>query len=91
MGKALKDIFEKERSLKKKRLKSILKIIFSLIFMLGISYSIYLIPYILYRGVSWEFIFVWLPKTAKIAFYLVYVSIWIVYIYSIFTSFYKKR
>ncbi|WP_061316576.1 serine hydrolase domain-containing protein [Clostridium botulinum] len=91
MGKALKDIFEKERSLKKKRLKSILKLIFSLIFMLGISYSIYLIPYILYRGVSWEFIFVWLPKTTKIALYLVYVSIWIVYIYSIFTSFYKKR
>lgn len=32
-----------------------------------------------------------MPKTIKIAVYLVYISIWIVYIYSIFTSFYKKK
>ena len=91
MIKELKEIFKKERVLIKKGIKSILKLSFSLIFMLGLSYSIYLIPYILYRGVSWKFVFVWLPKTIKIALYLVYVSIWTIYIYSIFTSFYKKR
>jgi putative ATP-binding cassette transporter len=90
MVKGLKEVFNKERVLSKKGIKSILKLSFSLIFMLGLSYSIYLIPYILYRGVSWGFVFVWLPRTIKIALYLAYVSIWTIYIYSIFTSFYKK-
>lgn len=91
MVKGLKEVFNKERVLSKKGIKSILKLSFSLIFMLGLSYSIYLIPYILYRGVSWRFVFVWLPKTVKIALYLVYSSIWTIYIYSIFISFYKKE
>lgn len=91
IGKGLKEVLKKERSLNKKGLKSILKLVFSLMFMFGLSYCIYLIPYILYSGVSWSFVFVWLPKTIKIALYLVYVSIWIVYIYSIFISFYKKK
>lgn len=91
MGKGLKETFNKERVLSKKGIKSILKLSVSLIFMLGLSYSIYLIPYILYRGVTWRFVFVWLPKTVKIALYLVYASIWTIYIYSIFISFYKKE
>ncbi|WP_291560024.1 MULTISPECIES: cyclic peptide export ABC transporter [unclassified Clostridium] len=86
----LKEVVEKERILKKKGVKSILRLIFSLIFMLGLSYSIYLIPYILYHGLSWQFVFVWLPKVVKIAVYFMCVSIWTIYIYSIFISFYKK-
>lgn len=89
--KGLKEVFNKERVLNKKGIKSILKLSFSLIFMLGLSYSIYLIPYILYRGVSWGFVFVWLPKSVEIALYLAYASIWTIYIYSIFTIFYKKE
>ena len=69
----------------------ILKIIVSLLFIIGVSYCIYLIPYILYMGVSWSFVFVWLPKTVKIALYFTYITIWGVYIYSLITSFYKKH
>ncbi|SCL83826.1 cyclic peptide export ABC transporter [Sporanaerobacter sp. PP17-6a] len=89
--KALKEVLRKERILNKKDSKGIFKFIFSLIFMIGLSYSIYLIPNILYRGVSWDFVFVWLPKTVKTALYLVYISIWAVYVYSVFISLYKKE
>ncbi|MBW9155188.1 cyclic peptide export ABC transporter [Clostridium tagluense] len=91
MFKTLKQIFKKERKLNRKGIKGILKISFSLIFMLGLSYCIYLIPYILYDEVSWGFIFVWLPKSIKIALYLAYISIWLVYMYSLVTSFYKRK
>ena len=89
--KVLKEVLRKERILNKKDSKGIFKFIFSLIFMIGLSYSIYLIPNILYRGVSWNFVFVWLPKTVKTALYLVYISIWAVYVYSVFISLYKKE
>jgi len=89
--KTLKQIVKKERKLEIKNAKDILKICFSLVFMIGISYCIYLIPYILYMGVSWKFVFVWLPKSIKVALYLVYISIWLVYIYYLITSFYIKK
>lgn len=88
--KTLKEIFKKERKLNTKSIRSILKISFSLIFMLGLSYCIYLIPYILYKGLSWTFVFVWLPNSVKVATYLIYIDIWLVYIYFLINSFYKK-
>lgn len=91
IAKGLKETFKKERVLYKKGLKGILKIVVSFLFILGLSYCIYLIPYILYSDISWRFVFVWLPKTIKYALCLVYISILLVYIYSIFTSFYKKK
>ncbi|OOM76972.1 ABC transporter ATP-binding protein YojI [Clostridium puniceum] len=89
--KALKEIAKRERKFYKKGIKFKVKFIFSLIFMGILSYSIYLIPYILYRGLSWEFVFVWLPKTIKIAIYLVYVSMGLIYIYCLITTLYKKK
>lgn len=91
MIKTLKQILKKERKLNRKGIKSILMFSFSLILMLGLSYSIYLIPYILYKGVSWNFVFVWLPKSIKVALYLMYISIWLVYIYSLISSVYQKK
>jgi putative ATP-binding cassette transporter len=91
MVKTLKQIFKKERKLNRNGINGILKVSLSLIFILGLSYCIYLIPYILYSGVSWGFVFVWLPKSIRIALYLVYISIWIVYIYSLITSIYKRK
>jgi len=91
MIKTLKQILKKERKFNKKGIKGIFKIGFYLIFLLGLSYCIYLIPYILYMGVSWGFVFVWLPKTIKSALYLVYISIWVVYIYYLLISYYKKK
>lgn len=89
--KTFKEIFKKERVRNKNNIKNIFKIGFSLVFMIGLSYSIYLIPYILYMGVSWKFVFVWLPNTIKLAIYLLYASVWLVYIYALLTSFYKKK
>ncbi len=89
--KGLKEILKKERVFVKKGIKGVLKLSISLAFMVGLSYCIYLIPYILYQGVSWNFVFVWLPKSVKGALYLMYISIWIIYIYAIFTGFYKKH
>jgi hypothetical protein len=80
--KALIQIFRKERKLDISK-RSILAFTISLIFVAGLSYAIYLIPYILFNGVSWSFVFVWLPKSIKVALYLVYSTIWFVSIYSI--------
>ena len=89
--KALKAILNKQRYLNTNGKKSLLKLVFSFLFMLGISYCIYLIPYILYRGVSWEFVFVWLPNSVEVALYFVFTSVWLVYIYLVFISFFKKE
>jgi CubicO group peptidase (beta-lactamase class C family) len=80
--KALIQIFKKERKLVISK-KSILAFTISLTFIAGLSYALYLIPYILFNGVSWRFVFVWLPKSIKVALYLVYSAIWFVSIYSI--------
>ncbi len=89
--KGLKEILKKERVFVKKGIKSVLKLSISLAFMVGLSYCIYLIPYILYQGLSWNFVFTWLPISVKGALYLMYISIWIIYIYAIFTGFYRKH
>ncbi|NFD78234.1 cyclic peptide export ABC transporter [Clostridium botulinum] len=91
MIKALREIFIKQRYLKFNGIKSSLRFIFSFLFMLGLSYCIYLIPQVLYDGVSWKFAFVWLPNSAEMALYSVYVAIWFIYVYLIFTSFFKKE
>ncbi len=85
------EILRKQRHFKSNGIKGIIKICISFVFMLGLSYCIHLIPYILYMGVSWKFVFVWLPKSIKIALYMVYISIWLVYIYSLIISIYKKK
>ncbi|MCB2311587.1 cyclic peptide export ABC transporter [Clostridium tagluense] len=87
----LKQILKKERKLNRIGIKNIFKIMFSFIFIVGLSYCVYLIPFILYSEVSWGFVFVWLPKSLKIALYFVYISIWLVFIYSLIISSYKKK
>ncbi|CBZ02129.1 putative cyclic peptide transporter [Clostridium botulinum H04402 065] len=91
MIKALREIFIKQRYFKFNGIKSSLRFIFSFLFMLGLSYCIYLIPQVLYDGVSWKFAFVWLPNSVEMALYSVYVAIWFIYVYLIFTSFFKKE
>ncbi len=91
MFNCLLEIMKKERKFFKKDIKGILKSLISLIFIIGVTYCIYLIPNILYMGVTWDFVFVWLPKTVKIALYLTYITLWGVYIFSLITSFYKKK
>lgn len=88
---ALREIFRKQRYYKFNGIKSSLRFILSFPFMLGLSYCIYLIPQILYNGVSWGFVFVWLPNSVELALYSVYIAIWFVYVYFIFTSFLKKE
>ena len=75
--KLIKEIITRERKFNSISMKSFIKMFTSLIFVLGVTYCIYLIPYILYYGVSWGFVFVWLPNSVKIALYLFCTSIWI--------------
>lgn len=83
-------ILKKERKLDISK-KSILAFTISLICIAGLSYALYLIPYIFFNGVSWSFIFVWLPISIKTAFYLVYSTIWLVYLYSILVRSFKMN
>lgn len=87
----LLDIIRGKRFFVKKTKKNILKLIFSFVFMILVSVCIFLMPYILYNGISWKFVFVWMPESLKVALYLTYLCIWCVYLYSIITSFYKKK
>ncbi|UYZ38399.1 cyclic peptide export ABC transporter [Clostridium beijerinckii] len=91
MIKALREVFRKQRYFKFNCIKSSLRFVLSFLFMLGLSYCIYLAPQILYNGVSWGFVFVWLPNSVEIALNSVYIAIWLVYAYFIFTSFFKKE
>ncbi|MED4445708.1 cyclic peptide export ABC transporter [Bacillus thuringiensis] len=87
----LRQIIRKERKLNKIGIKGTLGFIFSFIFMLGLSYCIYSIPYIIFGELSWGFVFVWLPNSVKIATYLVYICIWLMYLHILITSFCKKK
>ncbi|WP_443659040.1 cyclic peptide export ABC transporter [Clostridium algidicarnis] len=89
--KLIKEIITRERKFNSISMKSFIKMFTSLIFVLGVTYCIYLIPYILYYGVSWGFVFVWLPNSVKIALYLFCTSIWISYVYALLISFFKKK
>ncbi|SHJ87031.1 cyclic peptide transporter [Clostridium cavendishii DSM 21758] len=91
MVKSIREIIIKERNFTRISVQSFVKILISLMFVLGISYCIYSIPYILYKGVSWNFVFVWVPNSIKIALYLFYTSIWTAYIYALLISFFKKK
>lgn len=89
--KLIKEIITKKRKFNSISKKSFLNIFISLIILLIITYCIYLIPYILYYGVSWDFVFVWLPDSIKIALYLFCTSIWLAYIFFLVTIFFKKK
>lgn len=66
MIKTLREIFRKQRYFKFNCIKSSLRFIFSSIFMLGLSYCIYLMPQVLNGGVSWTFVFVWFPDRKSV-------------------------
>ncbi|GKX65196.1 cyclic peptide export ABC transporter [Inconstantimicrobium mannanitabidum] len=91
MIKAVREIFRKQRYFKFSGVKSSLRFIFSFLFMSWLSYCIYLVPQVLYNGVSWKFVFVWLPDSVEMALYSIYIAIWVGYVYFIFTSFFKKE
>lgn len=86
----LNEVLKKERQLVKTN-KIHLFLIISFFFMLAVNITISLIPYIFYYGLSWQFIFVWLPKTIKIALYLIYICNGCIYINFLITSIYKKN
>jgi putative pyoverdin transport system ATP-binding/permease protein len=87
----LLQIVKKERTLNLGNLRGFFKTVLSFFLILVICYSVYLIPYILYNGVSWNFVFVWLPITIKIALYLIYISIWMVYFYALLTNLFSNN
>lgn len=89
--KLIKEIITKKRRFNRISVKVFLKLIATLIFILCLIYCIYLVPYILGNGVSWNFVYVWLPNSIKIAFYLFCTSIWIAYIYALLINFFEKK
>ncbi|MEM5014508.1 cyclic peptide export ABC transporter [Niallia taxi] len=89
--KVLKELKAKRRYVDEKGKRGILKVLASFIIMMILSYCIYLIPYIFYDEVDWEFTFIWLPSSIKWALYLGYACLWIVYSYSLLISFVKKK
>ena len=84
-------IYRKQYYFKFNGLKSILKLAFSLLFMLGLSYFIYLIPSLLLSGYSWETVFVWAPTSVQVALYSVYMMVWLIYLLFILKILFKKE
>ncbi|MFD3157059.1 serine hydrolase domain-containing protein [Haloimpatiens sp. FM7330] len=83
--KIIKQLFFKKRGFQFKEKKTVIKIIFSTIFLVLINYALYILPYVLLK-IKWNYIFVWYPFTIQIALYFIYFSIWLVYIVSILKS-----
>lgn len=88
--KGLYEIKTKLRRFQKKGLKNFVMPLLSLMFTFFLCYLIVLLPYIFYGAVSWNFIFVWLPATVKLALILVYVVIFMVYLYIVFQYTFPK-
>ncbi|NBI31159.1 cyclic peptide export ABC transporter [Chengkuizengella marina] len=88
---SIKDIILRKRIFEKKNKKSILGFLLSIFFMVVLTYCIYLIPYIFFYGVSWEFVYIWLPITIKYALYITLVTIWMIFIYFLITYFFKNK
>lgn len=84
-------IYRKKLYFKFNGIKSILKLTFSLLFMLGLSYFIYSIPSLLLSGYSWETVFVWSPSSVQVALYSMYTIVWFIYIFIILKIYFKKE
>ena len=89
--KILIKIFRKQIHLKYNDIKTSFKLSFSLVFMFGLSYFIFLIPKIILSGFSWETAFVWNPCSIKVTLYAFYITIWFTYILFIFRTIFKKQ
>ena len=89
--KLLINISRNQRNFKFNGIRDILKFIISIIFMLGLNYSIYILPKVLSNGGSWKTAFVWSPHSLKVALYLLYIAIGIIYLYFILISYFKKE
>ncbi|WP_301109465.1 serine hydrolase [Sporosarcina sp.] len=84
-------IYRKQLSFKYNGIKSIVTLTLSLLFMLGLSYFIYLIPSLLLNGYSWETVFVWSPNSVQVALYSLYIIVWLIYIFFILKVHVKKE
>ncbi|WP_232321274.1 serine hydrolase domain-containing protein [Sporosarcina ureae] len=84
-------IYRKQLYVKPTGIKSTLKLTLSLLIMLGLSYFIYLIPSLFLEGYSWEIIFVWSPISVQVAFYSMYIIVWLIYMFSILKVHFKKE
>lgn len=89
--KLVMEIITRDRKFNSISKKSFFKGVISLVFIVGVTYCIYLVPYILGNGISWSFVFIWLPNSIKFTLYLFYVSIWMAYIYTLLISFFPKK
>ena len=89
--KILIKIFKKQTYLKFNGVKSSLKLVFSFLFMMGLSCFIYLIPSLLLNGFSWATVFVWSPFSIKVALYLLYIAIWFIYVMFVLKSLFKEE
>ncbi len=84
------EILNKQRHFYFEGVKSVVKLASLFLFMLLLSYCVYLIPSVLGNGLEWSFVFLWLPSSVKLAVYLVYIVIWSIYAYLLLVSLFKK-
>lgn len=68
----------------------ILVLLFSFLLMGMIGVAIYLMPYILYQGVSWTFIRVWMPVSFQYTIPIALAAIAMMFLYVIFNSYFQR-
>lgn len=66
-----------------------IKFIFSFVFMIILSYCFHQLPYV-FKGLSWNFIFMWHNRNVEIVLYEIYVVIWLLYVFFVLLNYYKK-
>lgn len=85
------EVNRKERYFTFNSIKDIVRFIISFSIVLGLTYNIYILPKLLSYGGSWKTAFVWSPISIKVAVYSLYAAIWIIYLYFVLTSYFKKE
>lgn len=82
---------KKQKKIALNGIKGSTRILASCLCAFGLCCCVYLAPYIFYDGVSWGFVYVWLPVSVKLAVTLIYLCICLLCCYFILSDMDKSR
>ncbi|MEK3834059.1 MULTISPECIES: cyclic peptide export ABC transporter [unclassified Paenibacillus] len=72
-------------------IQSFLKVLFALIVLLSVGFSLYKMPALLFWGLPWSFVNVWAPNSVIYAVALLYVTVGLFVVYSLISSIFEAK
>jgi putative pyoverdin transport system ATP-binding/permease protein len=91
IGRLLYQIIKKKRSFTGINIYKALGFVVVLLFIAIFTYILYLIPNVLFKSLSWAFVFVWAPSSLTVAGILLYTAVVIFCLYYLLESLFSKE